>query len=183
MDGLVTKALQDLVRTRFDDAAWDDVLSGAGLAPLQFLGGQVYPDEMLFRLVDAAAQRGGMTRTQVLEALGEHWVDFAIREGYGRFLTVAGRTFRDVLMNLNQMHDRIALKFPHVRQPSFWCTDLAADSLVLHYTSTRQGLAPMVIGIVRGLAKMHWTRVEVEHKTRCEDGAPHDEFLVRMENA
>ena len=151
----------------------------AGLEGTVFATGTTYPDEVTFTLTGAAAEGLGVTPAAVLEMLGEHWVEFAISQGYGGYLTTAGRTFRDVLLNLDRMHEKLSLSYPHLRQPTFWCTDLTTDDLVLHYASVRSGLAPLVLGIVRGLAAMHHTRVEVEHRCRCDDGVPHDEFFVR----
>jgi len=180
MDGLVTKALAHVIRSRLDDAAYADVLREAGVEEQTFVAGETYPDEVTFALVGAAARALATSSAAILEMLGEHWVEFAIREGYGRFLTTAGRNLRDVLLNLDRMHEKIALNYPHLHQPTFWCTDVTDDRLVLHYMSARSGLAPLVIGIVRGLARMHHTRVGIEHRQRRADGAPHDEFLVRL---
>jgi hypothetical protein len=181
MDGLVTKALAHVIRGRVDDAAYAAVLREAGIDGATFVAGETYPDDVTIALVGAAARALATSRGAILEMLGEHWVEFAIREGYGRFLTTAGRTFRDVLLNLDRMHEKLSLNYPHLRQPTFWCTDVTDDQLVLHYMSSRSGLAPLVIGIMRGLGKMHHTRVGIEHRVRRADGAPHDEFLVRLD--
>jgi hypothetical protein len=180
MDGLVTRALEHVIRSRLDDAAYAAVLRDAGVEGRTFVAGEVYPDEVTFALVAAAAHALATSPATILEMLGEHWIEFAIREGYGRFLTTAGRTLRDVLINLDRMHEKIALSYPHLQQPTFWCTDVTDDTLVLHYMSARSGLAPLVIGIVRGLGKMHHTRVGIEHRQRRAEGAPHDEFVVRL---
>lgn len=180
MDGLVTKALADVLRARADAPTCAAIAAEAGLDVSTIVPGEPYPDAATSELVAAAARVLGMEPAAVLEMLGEHWVEFAIREGYGGFLTAAGRTFRDVLLNLDRMHDKIASIYPHLRQPTFWCTEVGADALVLHYASTRAGLAPLVVGIVRGLARMHHITVEIEHRRSRADGAPHDEFLVRL---
>ena len=39
---------------------------------------------------------------------------------------------------------------------------------------------PATDGIVRGLARMHHTRVGIEHIQSRAAGAPHDEFLIRL---
>lgn len=180
MDGLVTKALESVLRARLDDAAYAEVRRDAGVEGQTFVAGERYPDDVTFALVTAAARTLASSPQAILETLGEHWVEFAIGEGYGRFLTTAGRTFRDVLMNLDRMHEKISLIYPHLQQPTFWCTDVSDDALVLHYASVRGGLAPLVMGIVRGLARMHHTRVGIEHRERRAEGAPHDVFLVRL---
>jgi heme-NO-binding protein len=180
MDGLVTKALDNVIRARLADAEYREVLRAAGVEGKTFVAGEVYPDELTSTLVSAAARALATTPAGILEMVGEHWVEFAIREGYGRFLTTAGRTFRDVLMNLDRMHEKISLIYPHLQQPTFWTTEVADDSLVLHYMSARHGLAPLVIGIVRGLAKMHHVRVGIDHRARRAEGAQHDEFVIRV---
>lgn len=181
MDGLVTRALADALRRRVDAATYAAIVEAAGVDGAVCVPGATYPDRVTFDLVGAAARRLGIDEGAVLEMLGEHWVAFAIEEGYGRFLTTAGRTFRDVLLNLDRMHEKISLAYPHLRQPTFWCTDVDTAGLVLHYASTRPGLARLVVGIVRGLARMHHARIEIEHRRSRADGAPHDEFLVRLE--
>lgn len=180
MDGLLTQALVDCLRVRFGDAIHDTALRAAHLDGVAIASGRPYADDVTIALADAGAAAAGISRAEMLELLGEHFVPFAIREGYGGFLTTAGRTFRDVLLNLNRMHDKIAATHPHLRQPTFWCSEVEPDSLVLHYTSTRTGLAPLVVGIVRGLARLHAARVAVEHRRRRDDGAPHDAFLIRF---
>jgi heme-NO-binding protein len=180
MDGLVNKALVDVLRARAGSEGYARIAQEVGLNGTPFAAGTLYPDELTFRLVHAGADVLGLSSDAVLELLGEHWVGFAIGEGYGRFLTTAGRTFRDVLLNLDRMHEKISSIYPHLQQPSFWCTDSTDESLVLHYSSVRRGLAPLVVGIVRGLATMHHTRVEVTPRRLRDDGALHDEFLVRI---
>jgi hypothetical protein len=179
MDGLVNKALVAVLRDRMGRPATSAVVRADGLAD-DFVGGEVYPDDVTFRLVAAGARALGVSEAAMLEALGDHWIEFVIREGYGDFLTTAGRTLRDVLLNLDRMHEKISLSYPHLRQPTFWCTDVGRDGLVLHYSSTRPGLAPLVVGIVRGLGRMHHAPVEIEHRRRLAEGAQHDEFVVRF---
>ena len=76
------------------------------------------------------------------------------------------------------MHTRVALAFPDLRPPSFWCTDVDEHSLILHYLSERQGLAAMIPGTVRGLGRLFDTEATVRQVASREDGADHDQFLV-----
>jgi Haem-NO-binding len=74
--------------------------------------------------------------------------------------------------------------------PNFWtisitCSDTTIDSttgdeaLKLHYHSDREGLAPMVVGLVKGLGSRFNTDVEVTQTCSKAEGASHDEFLVK----
>jgi hypothetical protein len=59
-------------------------------------------------------------------------------------------------------------------------TDETANTFTLHYHSHRAGLAPFVVGLLKGLAARFNVNVEIAY-TRVEDEAPHDSFLIRWE--
>ena len=86
------------------------------------------------------------------------------------YLAEAGR----FLGNLDNMHARVELSFPALRPPSFRL-ERTDDGLMLHYMSDREGLAPMVIGLLRGLGTHFNEEIEVAQvKDRAEHG--HDVF-------
>jgi hypothetical protein len=76
------------------------------------------------------------------------------------------------------MHAQVGLIFPALRPPSFRVTDIAADSLVLHYFSERQALAPMVIGLLEGLEVHFDLTISVKQTADRASGADHDIFAV-----
>jgi hypothetical protein len=70
--------------------------------------------------------------------------------------------------------------FPHMSLPQFRVEDVADGEYRLFYASTRSGLAPMVVGMVKGLAQRFEQRVSVEwiHARTAVD--EHDVFLIRQ---
>ena len=180
MYGLVNKAVEDLITSRFGAERWAAVKQRAGVGVEVFVGMEAYPDEVTYRLVAAASEELGLSPAEVLEAFGEYWTLFTIREGYGELLRTGGRTLAEFLCNLHNLHTHVALSFPNLEPPSFWCTDVTEGSLRLHYQSRRPGLAPMVIGLVRGLGVMFSTAVTVALARSRADGHDHDEFVVRF---
>ena len=110
------------------------------------------------------------------------WVDHQARITGKPFVMLQkdGRTLAEFLCNLHNLHTHVALSFPNLEPPSFWCTDVTEGSLRLHYQSRRPGLAPMVIGLVRGLGVMFSTAVTVALARSRADGHDHDEFVVRF---
>jgi len=81
------------------------------------------------------------------------------------------------MLNLHALHSHVAAGFPALRPPSFWCTDVGDGQLRLHYQSEREGLAPMVVGLVKGLGGVFNTPVTVSHVVPRGSGT-HDEFHV-----
>jgi hypothetical protein len=180
MYGLVNKSMQDLVTTRFGAETWTRIRREAGVEHEAFVSMQAYPDAITYDLVKAASRELDIPVPNLLEAFGEHWVHDTGRQGYGDLMWLAGKTFVEFLQELDNMHGRIALTFPALTPPSFECTDVAPGQVRLHYHSTREGLAPMVVGLIRGLAGVFGlTGLAIEHDVRRSEGADHDEFFVR----
>lgn len=180
MYGLVNKAIQDMICHQFGDDTWQTIKQKAGVQIDAFVSLDSYPDEITYQLAEAASQVLDLSMAEVLEAFGEYWVLYTGREGYGEMFRWWGDDLRAFLLNLNNMHTRIGLSFPNLKPPTFECTDLRDNSLILHYHSIRCGLAPMVIGLLKGLGTVFHTRVEVTQIASREQGAEHDQFLVRF---
>lgn len=179
MYGMVNKAIREYIEKAHGEEIWQRVASSSGLAEVDFVSMESYPDAASVALVVSTSEVTGIGVPALLESIGEYWVTFALRSDYGVLLQMAGDTLPEVLMNLDQMHTRIGQSFTRLQPPSFWCTDVTDTSLVLHYLSTRGGLlAPMVVGLVRGLGTMLGITCEVVHEERRDAGAPHDTFRV-----
>jgi hypothetical protein len=183
MYGLVNQAIEDLVRLHHGDAIWDQIKRRAGVQIEAFVRMEAYPDDVSYRLVGAASEVLGQPADRLLEAFGEHWTLFTAQRGYGEILKLGGSSFREFMLNLHALHTHVAHGFPHLQPPSFWCTDVTDSSLRLHYQSSRAGLTPMVVGLVRGLGTMFQTAVDITLDRSRAEGADHDEFVVAFRPA
>jgi len=178
MYGLVNQALEDFVRRGFGDAAWNRVRESAGLRDDMFVSMDSYPDAITYRLVGSASEVLGLEAAAILEAFGEHWVLYTAQAGYGEMLAMFGTNLRTFLHNLDNLHSHVAMTYPELRPPSFEVTELDdSRSLLLHYRSTRGGLAPMVIGLLKGLGKRFDESISVRQV--AQRGADdHDVFRI-----
>jgi hypothetical protein len=86
-----------------------------------------------------------LTLDQAQEAFGEHWILFTVDEGYGDLINICGNSFVEFLSNINSLHARIRLLHPSVSPPKIICSDIQKNSLRIHYSFKRDGLAPMVV--------------------------------------
>lgn len=178
MYGLVNRAVEGLVTTRYGDDAWARITALAGLEGEGFLSMTVYPDELTYRLVGAAAEVTGLTAAEILEMLGRYWLRHPANAAYGDLLRMFGATLPEFLANLDSLHARLGLAFPRMIPPSFACTDQTVDSLILHYHSERKGLTPFVVGLLHGLAEFFDTPLTVEACASVAAGDDHDSFRL-----
>ena len=177
MYGLVNIAIAELITRQRGPDAWHRASRDLGISG-PFIAMRQYPDELTGRLVGWMAQELAVDGDTVLEQVGEFWVHFA-HERYDELLHQLGRPLSSALQNLDLLHARVALSFPDLNAPSFRCTDVGDGELHLHYYSSRPGLTPMVVGLIRGLAAVLATEVEVTVVDSRASGADHDTFLVR----
>ncbi len=180
MYGLVNKAIKELIVSEHGEASWQRVRTAAGVDVDEFIRMEQYPDSLTYDLVAAASEELGVPPVKVLEVFGGHWVKYTGQQGYGDLLDMAGATLFDFLENLDALHTRVGLNMDKLRPPSFEVEDRTDHSLVLHYRSVRDGLAPMVTGLLKGLAEKFGVAVDVTLRDSKSDGADHDVFMVAL---
>jgi hypothetical protein len=178
MYGMINKAIQELLTARVGEAAWKAICVKTNTDPT-FVTMAKYPDEVTYNLVAAASEALGVSADTLLEQFGEYWTVYTAEAGYGSLLQFAGNNLFDFLQNLDNMHTRVALTFPELEPPSFWCSEINSQSLRLHYRSGRPGLAPMVLGLIKGLGKRFGTPVTVTLDRPRGATQDHDQFVVR----
>lgn len=171
MYGLVNRAIEQMVVSLHGEGGWRQVCAHAGTEADGFVAMHAYDDAVTLRLVAAVSRQTGLAPSAVLEAFGEYWILYTA-DSYGEVLQAAGRSLREFLQNLDELHGRLEPVFPGMKPPQFRVEDVAPGRYRLHYGSQRAGLAPMVLGLVRGLAQRFGQRVEVTHihaKTRIDE--------------
>ncbi len=180
MYGLVNRALEDHIRGEHGDALWESIKAHAGVDIEVFIRMDDYPDDISYRLVSSASTLLNIPAAELLRAFGRHWTLYTGREGYGALLDSAGNTLQEMLANLDELHARVGLMYPQLRPPSFRCTDQGPDGLVLHYHSQREGLAPMVVGLIEGLGQRFGQKLRITPVLSRAQGDDHDSFDIRI---
>jgi hypothetical protein len=180
MYGLVNRAIEQLVTATAGSAAWSRVCQQAHIGDEGFISMCPYHDDLTYQLVGAAAKELQLTPQQVLEAFGEYWILYTAEEGYGELLNAGGDNLRDFMLGLNDMHGRVETVFPEMRLPHFAITDLSPTTFEVHYQSEREGLAPMVCGLITGLARRFNQTVVVQQVAAKAGAGAADVFRVEV---
>ncbi|QZA78938.1 heme NO-binding domain-containing protein [Deefgea tanakiae] len=178
MYGIVNKALEEMVCTRFGQPTWDKILRKAGLADEFFLSNEGYPDEITYRLVGASCEVTQLEAAPLLEDFGRHWVLETGRRSYGGLLEAGGSNLTEFLLNLPNFHARVNLIYPELKPPEFFSEALAPQKIQLKYYSHRPGLAHFVIGLLDGLGILFSTPVNVEQTKVRQSQDDFDQFIV-----
>ena len=182
MYGLVNKAIEQMVIEGYGEESWEAIKQKAEVDEDLFINMNSYLDDVTHRLVRAASEVLGLSSNAILQAFGEYWILYTAEEGYGELLKASGHNLPDFLENLDTLHARVGLSFPKLQPPSFQCSHQSQEGMHLHYRSKREGLAPMVKGLIYGLGKRFQTDVTVEQVRVKGETAGHDEFVLEFKS-
>jgi len=160
--------------------AWRMICKRSQVPHEEFENLTAYDDAHTYALVDAVAEALEIPAEKVLEVFGEFWIGFSKASAIGKLMDLGSETLIGRIRGLDEMHERIQLTMPHLDPPSFEFEERADGNHRLHYISNREGLAPMVVGLLQGMAKECGVTVDITHLERRSDGADHDVFNLRI---
>ncbi|XOV72076.1 MAG: heme NO-binding domain-containing protein [Verrucomicrobiota bacterium] len=162
MYGLVNKAVEGLITSKFGEETWENIKADAGVDVDIFISNESYPDDITYKLAIAASERLNMPLGDILKALGHYWVTHVAEKHYGAMMVAGGSTFQEFIANLPNFHRRVRMIFPDLEPPVFTVRTSSEHSLELIYESTREGLEDFVIGLLQGLGDRYKVNIHIQ---------------------
>lgn len=179
MYGLINRAIEEMVTGANGHGCWHRICARAGVSAEGFVALRAYDDGVTHALVQSTSSEFELPPAQVLETFGEHWILYTADVGYAELLRSTGASFREFVVQLDNLHGRIETIFPEMRPPIFRLEDVAPGECRVYYSSQREGMAPMVIGLMRGLGRRFGEELEIEHVHAKRSLDEEDVFVVR----
>jgi hypothetical protein len=178
MYGLVNRALQQMLIAQHGQEKWETIKASAGVEEDIFISNEAYPDEVTYKIAGTAAEAVQIPVEELLFSLGKYWVHQIAAKHYSNFMDAGGQTFLQFLHNLPNLHNRILLVFPQLKPPEFEIGESGSNFVRLHYFSHREGLTPLVKGLLCGLAEYFHCESEVSLIVEERKERIHNEFLI-----
>ncbi len=179
MYGLVNKAIKDLIVNNHGENIWKQICNMSNFQDEEFIGMNSYPDRLTFDLVKNASIVLKEDSSNILEAFGEYWILYTADEGYGELMDLTGSNFVEFLSNLDMLHYRISNIMPHLAPPQFTTKNEMENSVELEYRSTRDGLVPMLFGLIKGLGKRFQLQLSIEQIQEKNENSDCYVFLIK----
>ena len=180
MYGLINEGIRELVISLGGGEMWESMCEEVGVEPEGFEPLCPYHDSLTYSLVDLAAKKLEISPDNLLREYGRYWVTYTAQQGYGEIMNLFGTDFRTFLANLNRMHAHMGVMMPELHPPRFTVDNVNGSEMVVHYFSQRPGLAPMVEGLLEGLAKKFGETISIHHIPKGEL-SDHDVFEVEFQ--
>ena len=153
MYGMINQAIRTLVIKEAGEDVWESVLEESGIDEDVYEGLESYDDSVTFTLVGAVSETLDMPAADVLEMFGVYWATDVAPKGYGEYFNAFGNDFKSFVEGLDEMHVRITEMLPSLVPPSFKIKEINKNNFEIHYLSQREGLAPLAVGMLKGIAQ------------------------------
>ncbi|WP_281356144.1 heme NO-binding domain-containing protein [Sphingomonas lacunae] len=151
MYGLFHRAIREMMANRLGSAGWAELERGLGLGAADYITARVYADDQTIGICSACADALGQPLPDFFFDFGVYWVEFAASGPYRGVMQSTGTTLAEMLANLDRMHNTIRQAMPQAQTPLFALVEDRGDSLIIDYRSPREGLEPLVSGLLTGL--------------------------------
>jgi hypothetical protein len=182
MYGIINQSIQELILKEYGEETWLRIISKSGIDVSEFQNHEVYDDAYTYKLAISIAEVLKTDVETVLKIFGEFWITEISLKKYPNMMATGGRGFKDFMLNLPNFHNRVYLTYPELIAPEFkvWEDN---ESLLIEYHSSRNGLAPLMEGMIYGIIKMFDEKnlkVQKEY-SKSPDGPDHDLFRILWE--
>ncbi len=179
MYGMINKAIRTLVIREAGEEVWEQVLETSGIDEDIYGDLESYDDSVTFSLVGAVSETLDIPAADVLEMFGVYWATDVAPKGYGEYFESFGNDFKSFVEGLDEMHVRITEMLPSLVPPAFSIEELADDHFKIHYVSQRDGLAPLAVGMLKGVAQHFGGEADIT-QIEYKGTDDHDVFEVRF---
>ena len=161
MYGLLLDCIQKFICERYGEQLWNRIRRRANLQNHWFVTHDVYDDDVMRDLVNAAAAELKKDNGTVMRMFGEYFAKNIGHYGYARLLRVLGRDLRDFLNGLDDLHEYLCFSYPKMCSPSFFCESETEEGMILHYTTKRKGYIQYVIGQLTTVGRNYGKDLEI----------------------
>lgn len=176
MHGLIFAELKKFVVAQLGGDGWNKLEQKAGLANKIYMPNQVYSDDELQRLVQAAVEITGMPVKDVQAAFGE----FAAPELLKLYQSQINPkwTSLDLIEKTEEMvHRVVRLKIPGASPPHLKCTRPTPSRVLIEYSSPRK-MCGVAMGLARGVGTRYKEKLKVSEESCMYNGAPSCKIAV-----
>lgn len=160
MKGVIFNLLEEVVTQEFGAETWETLLEKAQLDGVYTSLGS-YPDEDLFKLVEAASGALNQSPHDVIRWFGSKAIHLLAKKYPALF--AKHRATRPFILTLNGIiHPEVRKLYPGADAPDFDFDTSSPDLLVMSYRSKRK-LCALAEGLIEGASDHFGEAVSIQH--------------------
>ncbi|MFD1343645.1 heme NO-binding domain-containing protein [Litorisediminicola beolgyonensis] len=178
MHGLINRTIQNFVTDSYGAERWTEVTRAANAETADFEPMLSYDRETTSGLVAAMAAVLERTPENCLEDLGTYLVSHPNSRTARRLLRYGGDDFREFLLSLDDLPDRLRLALPDLRLPELEVIEHDAQSCTVLCRGSEPLFAAVLLGVLRAMADDYGALALLQPGSRLDGVATLDVLLV-----
>jgi hypothetical protein len=152
MKGTVLKCLGELVKEKFGEQRWREILADANLPTDSFFSPlDDIDDKITYGVIGSACKVLKLTKAQAFDAFGEYWMCVYGPKVYPRYydgITSA----REFMLKLDALHVVVTRSMKNAKPPRFDYSWRDKNTLVMRYKSERS-LLDLMVSMTKAVGK------------------------------
>ena len=178
MHGMICKSLEGFIVDRHGRDMWMRICERADLPFEQFETLRVYDDALMLRAMEATQHETKRGTAALFEDIG-HWLcTHPPMEPVRRLIRFGGSTFEQLLISLEEVHDRARMALPGIELPVFRLEEVRDGEYEIVSRWNFAGAGALLMGIMRAMADDYGALALIEYGDSREDGEIWEETIL-----
>ena len=180
MNGLINRAVKKFILKEYGKYTWEEICYKSKVEDDVFVSMKFTEDSHSYRLIETTSEVLGVEPSCLIESIGKYWVEYTESEGYSMVFEMFGKSMKEFMHNLNHLHFKIGCILPNIDPPTFDTKVISDSQINLHYYSNREGMAPLVKGILAALSNKFNEPCDIIHLIKKSNETDHDVFQINF---
>ncbi|CAH8459714.1 unnamed protein product [Schistosoma rodhaini] len=153
MYGILLEAAKHYILDNYGENTWIWLCKKSTGKEFDIETRKIYHDNLMARIATILSDRIFTDKDIILFDIGRYTIQYLIKNGFEKLLRVLGKTFKDLLLSLNDHHKYLRYSYHRIKPPSFVILSSTPSCIVLEYTTKRPGYNHYTRGLLFEVAK------------------------------
>jgi hypothetical protein len=161
MKGVIASCLAELVKSKFGEHKWREILQQSGENPYMVIRVMSdIDDQTIFKLFENTCKVLDLSKEQAHDAFGDYWVNTFAPRMYGLYYE-RFKNAKEFIMGMDNIHDIVTRNMPNAHPPRFIIEEVDENTIIVNYQSTRN-MIDFYIGLVKGIGTYFHTQIYIK---------------------
>ncbi|KAH8851994.1 Soluble guanylate cyclase 88E [Schistosoma japonicum] len=153
MYGIILEAAKQYILDTYGENTWIWLCKKSNFSELDIQTRKIYQDNLMIIFVTVLSDAIFIDKDTILFDIGRYTIQYLIKNGFENFIRVLGKTFKDLLLSLNDHHEYLRYSYHRIKPPTFIILSSTSSCIMLEYTTRRPGYNHYVRGLLFEVAK------------------------------
>ncbi len=175
MYGIINKAIEKHVIETYGVMIWQKVSQTIGIHKKVLFCDNTYHEELCYSIAQTTSLITHQEVSQVIQRFGHYFITKTSREEMGILLMDGGSSFKQLLLNIPKLEQKLALVYPRIHFNKLEISSINSQQYKISYYQDRKEAVSLLTGILNGMASLFSNQIQIQILLTEED---HTEMII-----